>query len=78
MSLPDTVILGQFFAQEVTLGGMLVSTRVIEAKETTEEERTKEAFKTAIGLSITTVSATKQPRCVYYDVADGFTFNIAN
>ncbi|KAK0660881.1 hypothetical protein QBC41DRAFT_383282 [Cercophora samala] len=45
---------GQLFAQEVALGGMLVSTRVIEAKETTEEEKTKESFKTAIGLSITT------------------------
>ncbi|OLN95525.1 hypothetical protein CCHL11_05146 [Colletotrichum chlorophyti] len=47
---------GEFFAQEVTLGGVLLSTRVMQATETTAQAKTKEAFKTAIGLSISTRS----------------------
>ncbi|KAI0392574.1 hypothetical protein F5Y17DRAFT_459707 [Xylariaceae sp. FL0594] len=44
---------GQFFAQEVRLGGVLTSTRVIDATETTAQEKSKDSFKLAIGLSVT-------------------------
>ncbi|KAK7973445.1 hypothetical protein PG988_007579 [Apiospora saccharicola] len=45
---------GYFFAQEVTLGGVLLSTKVIDATQHDETTKSQEAFKTAIGLSVTT------------------------
>ncbi|KAK8103221.1 hypothetical protein PG984_016367 [Apiospora sp. TS-2023a] len=45
---------GYFFAQEVTLGGVLLSTKVVDGTEHAETTKSKEAFKTAIGLSVTT------------------------
>lgn len=46
---------GQVFAHEITLGGVLTSTRSLELKEGTTENQRKEDFKMAIGMSVTTV-----------------------
>ncbi|KXX78813.1 hypothetical protein MMYC01_205647 [Madurella mycetomatis] len=45
---------GQVFAHEITLGGVLTSTRNLEMKEGSTETQSKEDFKTAIGMSVTT------------------------
>ncbi|KAF4831923.1 hypothetical protein CGCTS75_v005023 [Colletotrichum tropicale] len=43
---------GEFFAHEVTIGGMLTSTQTREASEQTLQEKSKQDFKRTIGLAI--------------------------
>ncbi|KAF9880810.1 hypothetical protein CkaCkLH20_01852 [Colletotrichum karsti] len=43
---------GEFFSHEVTVGGMLTSTKTWEANERSTQERSKDDFKQTIGLAI--------------------------
>ncbi|KAF6796484.1 hypothetical protein CSOJ01_13144 [Colletotrichum sojae] len=47
---------GEFFSHEVTIGGMLTSTKTWEGSETIKDEKKKEDFKKTIGLAVTTVN----------------------
>ncbi|KAF5507878.1 hypothetical protein CGCA056_v013515 [Colletotrichum aenigma] len=48
---------GEFFAHEVTIGGMLTSTQTREASEQTLQEKSKQDFKRTIGLAISSANA---------------------
>ncbi|TIC92698.1 hypothetical protein CH35J_010230 [Colletotrichum higginsianum] len=43
---------GQFFCHEVTLGGMLVSTKTLTDDEMVEQDKNRDMFKHAIGLTV--------------------------
>ncbi|KAK2729527.1 hypothetical protein CKAH01_02501 [Colletotrichum kahawae] len=47
---------GEFFAHEVTIGGMLTSTQTREASEQTLQEKSKQDFKRTIGLAISSAN----------------------
>lgn len=56
LSLRLTQCAGEFFAHEVTIGGMLTSTQTREASEQTLQEKSKQDFKRTIGLAISSAS----------------------